>query len=273
MAKAAGCLIVLVFLAVLIGVISNAGHRDPPAPNAQAVPASPPPLAQNIAAPIATEPAKPAPEPAPTHPTDLVVSDAGAVEALYSQNEVKADAEMEGKLFAVRGVVRQVGKDILGNPYVTLTSGSGVLGVVCQFESADEGALGALHAGQQLTIAGTGAGKALGPVMKECWIYDSEGIQQAAEEKQAAEIAAARRAEKEATDRRAVEHAAKIDAAKWHVWRAAEGGFSVDAKFVSLSFGDITLEKRDGSRIKVKKEILSPADREWIEKRGWESAK
>jgi hypothetical protein len=108
-------------------------------------------------------------------------------------------------------------------------------------------------------------------------VYDDEALFQKLEtEKTSAEAARLNDAQKESAAeaaRRAKAAKEKIEAAKWHVWTTADGAHTTDAKFVSMTFGEITLEKRDGSRIKVKKEILSPGDREWVEKRGWETAK
>jgi TM2 domain-containing membrane protein YozV len=63
-----------------------------------------------------------------------------------------------------------------------------------------------------------------------------------------------------------------IDEAKWRTWRAKEGGFSVDAKFIRFGAGMVTLEKRDGKVISVDIEILSPDDGDFIRKQKWMQA-
>lgn len=108
----------------------------------------------------------------PIRPRNLSVLDAVDLIAIYDQNEVAADAECDGKLFAVNGVIRQIGKDILGDPYVALSGPkSGIFGVQCMFSDADSPALAKLLPGQKIKIAGVGGGKLGNVLMRECWIY------------------------------------------------------------------------------------------------------
>jgi hypothetical protein len=70
---------------------------------------------------------------------------------------------------------------------------------------------------------------------------------------------------------KAVEEARErqLEEAKWRVWTAREGGFSVDAKFLSLIGGKAKLEKRDGKVITVDLGILIEDDAAFIREKRW----
>lgn len=79
----------------------------------------------------------------------------------YEANEVEADNEYKGKVLAVTGVVGDIGKDIVDQAYVLLTSGDalGMFGVQCFFNESEEQNFGSLRTAQQLTIKGRCDGK------------------------------------------------------------------------------------------------------------------
>jgi hypothetical protein len=82
------------------------------------------------------------------------------------------------------------------------------------------------------------------------------------------EIAALKAKRKAEAAQRAAEEAKKqaaSEAAKWRTWTTADGKFKVEAKFVTLAAGKLTLEKRGGARVSVKLDVLCPADHEFIE--------
>jgi hypothetical protein len=62
---------------------------------------------------------------------------------------------------------------------------------------------------------------------------------------------------------------AKIDAAKWRTWTAANEKYTLEAKFVSAAMGKMTLEKKDGSTIELKLDQLCSDDQDFIRKRKW----
>jgi beta-lactamase regulating signal transducer with metallopeptidase domain len=62
-----------------------------------------------------------------------------------------------------------------------------------------------------------------------------------------------------------------VDAAL-HTWRAAAGGYTVQAAFVELSGGKVTLKKADGRTVKVPLEKLSKADQDYAKQQA-EAAK
>jgi len=87
--------------------------------------------------------------------------------ANYQDNEVAADATFSGRLLKVRGEVTEIGKDILGTPYVSLDTETDSIGTVqCMFPS-DEG-LPQLRKGQLVDIEGTCLGLLMNVIVREC---------------------------------------------------------------------------------------------------------
>lgn len=89
----------------------------------------------------------------------------------YAANEVAADGKYKGKIIEVTGIVDSVGKDVLDNPYVSLSGGRGnFMGVQCYFAKHDLGSLSKLAKGQRVTLKCRGAGKTVSPSLKSCSI-------------------------------------------------------------------------------------------------------
>ena len=97
--------------------------------------------------------------------TPIVVS-ASKLSTDYQSNEVSADAKYKGNLVEVTGTVYNVGKDIMGNPYVDLQSSEyDPLGVQCMFSQSDEAALGSISKGQEIALEGTVSGEVITDVV------------------------------------------------------------------------------------------------------------
>lgn len=54
--------------------------------------------------------------------------------------------------------------------------------------------------------------------------------------------------------------------ARFRTWHAAEGGFTVEAEYVKVTAGQVTLRNRDGTEITLPMDRLSQADQAWIKK-------
>jgi hypothetical protein len=80
-----------------------------------------------------------------------------------------------------------------------------------------------------------------------------------AESGDAADTSAKERSSSEAAEEKPAESAA----ATMRTWRAATGAFEVQATFVELKSGKVTLKKANGRTIKVPLEKLSKADQEY----------
>jgi hypothetical protein len=115
-------------------------------------------------------PATPSPPPpesvANSTPTDTLSAD--DLYSQYNANEVAADAKYKGKVVDVYGVIRDIGKDILGSPYVVL-GGQGFLdGVQCTFPRADDSPVAHVTKGQFVSIRGRVSGKMGNVLVNEC---------------------------------------------------------------------------------------------------------
>jgi hypothetical protein len=90
--------------------------------------------------------------------------------AQYEANEVEADNKYKGKVLAVTGVAGDIGKDIMDEAYVLLSSGDalGMFGVQCFFSESEEQNFSNLRTGQQLTIKGRCDGKFGNVFLKDC---------------------------------------------------------------------------------------------------------
>ncbi len=89
--------------------------------------------------------------------------------------------------------------------------------------------------------------------------------------KQEARLAAEKaRQDAEMAKQAAIQAAKKrIEDAKRRTWTSADGRFTVDAKFVGVISGVVSLEKDDGQRINVNQDRLSQADQDFIRNRKW----
>jgi hypothetical protein len=89
--------------------------------------------------------------------------------------------------------------------------------------------------------------------------------QEAAAEEARAEAAAleAERLEQQRAEEAEAARLAAIEEAKYRRWAA--GNYSMEAKFISYGVGKVTLQRRDGKRIKVEVSKLSEEDQQYIE--------
>ena len=252
------------------------GEEDsPPADGAVKQQESPSPPAAATAAP----PAKAVPK--DSHPTDLGVADAAAVFAAYEANEVKADSGMKNRLFAVKGKVTKIGKDILNTPYVALSAEKqfSIFSVQCFFTKADEAALANLQQGQTVVIAGKCGGKMGNVLMQDCWFYDENAAEREKERQQAVvqrmlddeqrKQNEERRKRNEERKEEEAKRAAKLEEAKWRTWTSADGTRHIEGKFLKAIEGTVHLEKRDGTIVKLQREKLSDDDWKWVKNKGW----
>ena len=62
---------------------------------------------------------------------------------------------------------------------------------------------------------------------------------------------------------------AAIDAARWRTWTTIDGKYKVEGKFVKFGGGTLTLEKKDGTTVDVKLEVLCDEDQDFVKQRKW----
>jgi hypothetical protein len=96
---------------------------------------------------------------------------AGNLIANYTQNEVSADENFKGKHFYVVGYIDDIGKDLLDDIYVTLSTGDDFRRVQCFID--DKVAVAQLQKGQKITIYGQCDGLMMNVLMKNCELVDN----------------------------------------------------------------------------------------------------
>lgn len=85
----------------------------------------------------------------------------------YNENEVSADEQYKGKSIAVTGVIEEIGKDILDEPYIIL-SGQGFLSDIQCYVPKELATK--TNKGERITLVGICDGRVLGAnvIMKKC---------------------------------------------------------------------------------------------------------
>lgn len=153
--KKGGCLKIfvialLLILALLVFSIAMGGSSDSPANDSSDADA------QNSTA------ATPEPEYIEVTAKDLL--------AAYDENTVSADNTYKDQLLKVTGTVGTIGKDIMDDAYVTLTSDEpySLISVQCYFSKDNLDAIASLKEGDTVTITGKCDGESLNVLLKQC---------------------------------------------------------------------------------------------------------
>lgn len=92
----------------------------------------------------------------------------------YEDNTVAADQIYKDKNVRITGIIDDIGKDILDDPYVTFEgTQTSFFGVQCMFGRGNEGSLVSLSKGQELTVTGKVSGELIGNVLvKGCKVVE-----------------------------------------------------------------------------------------------------
>lgn len=138
----------------------------------QSAVAGPPPAVAATATALAAE--IPPPPTAATLPRGTPPPSITAKElyTAFQDNEIAADQKFVDKLYAIKGTVRDVGKDVVGTPYVALLAEDDAFGCVqCMFDST--GGLAVLSEGDSVVIIGRVSGLMMNVIVRECEIADS----------------------------------------------------------------------------------------------------
>lgn len=89
--------------------------------------------------------------------------------AAYEENEISADQRYTGKVVLIDGPIKDIGKDILGSPYLTLAAGEdSPWSVQAMFGKAAESRLAGLRKGQKVTVKCRVDGKMANVILKDC---------------------------------------------------------------------------------------------------------
>lgn len=116
---------------------------------------------------VSDTPAK-TPEPA----EEVIKVTASKMIADYKANEISADATYKGKLVAVSGSVGSIAKDIMDNPYITITNDAtySFESVQCVFSKSQEAELAGISKNQAIILQGRVSGKLGNVIVRECSI-------------------------------------------------------------------------------------------------------
>ncbi len=86
----------------------------------------------------------------------------------YKSNEVAADSKYKGKIVVVSGVIQDIGKDIIAQPYIVI-GGMGFLdGVQCMFTGSENASVARLYKGQSVKVKGEVVGKMGNVLLNRC---------------------------------------------------------------------------------------------------------
>ncbi len=97
----------------------------------------------------------------PREPVDFTAEE---IAGLFDENSVRAEQNWKGSAVRITGKVRDVGKELLGRPYVILDGGRGRR-VQCVLNKADESFVARLTKGGTVTLTGICSSLTLGTVM------------------------------------------------------------------------------------------------------------
>jgi len=85
----------------------------------------------------------------------------------YESNQVAADQKYKGKVIVVTGSIKDIGKDLMDQPYIKIGR-SAVLGVDCTFVKKDSSPIANLQKGQTVSVKGRVEGKIINVKITEC---------------------------------------------------------------------------------------------------------
>lgn len=93
----------------------------------------------------------------------------GDIAAAYRSNEIAADLEWKGVTVASSGVVVELSKSFLDEPFVTFRSNG--VDVLCNFRENQVASLARFRPGDTLRFTGEVAGLTLGSlIIRDCWL-------------------------------------------------------------------------------------------------------
>ena len=84
----------------------------------------------------------------------------------YSNNEIAADEKYKGKIIQVSGIIRDIGKDLMDDAYITLIGDDFFGDIQCFFPNKSD--LIYVKKGQRVTVVGYCDGLFLNVLLKNC---------------------------------------------------------------------------------------------------------
>lgn len=104
--------------------------------------------------------------PTPSNEPPIILSSKDLI-AAYENNEVNADSIYKNKRVQISGVVSEIGKDLLDDPYITIapTRGLNAREIQCEI---DEKSAASLKKGQKVTVIGLVTGLVMNVQLEDC---------------------------------------------------------------------------------------------------------
>ena len=84
----------------------------------------------------------------------------------YNANEIAADEKYKGKIIEVTGVIRDIGNDIMDNPYITLVGDEYFGDIQCYFN--EKSVVAKLSKGKRITVIGSCSGLMMNVQINNC---------------------------------------------------------------------------------------------------------
>ncbi len=88
----------------------------------------------------------------------------------YDSNEIAADEKYEGEEILVTGTIKEIGKDILDDMYVSLKTDNIIGSVQCMLADGETSKAAKLSAGQTITMRGENPDFLINVILRECVI-------------------------------------------------------------------------------------------------------
>ena len=96
----------------------------------------------------------------------------------YAANEIRADNRYKGKVVEVRGVVKDISKDLLGGIFILVAQQTGAdylpRSVQCYFPASANKSIADLYVGQRVAVEGRVTGLLLHVQMKSCRLVSTK---------------------------------------------------------------------------------------------------
>lgn len=88
----------------------------------------------------------------------------------YETNAVAADLKYKNKQLQVSGTLTEISTDLSGNPTITFGMTAATFGIIATFDKSKAVDIALLKKGQRITVNGTGEGKLINVMLKNCSI-------------------------------------------------------------------------------------------------------
>lgn len=90
--------------------------------------------------------------------------------AEYEANEIQADEKYKNQILEVSGVISNIWKDLMDNPYIALKTNNVILSVQCMLDDSEKSKAAKLKKDSSLTVTGKNSWKLGNVMLRDCKI-------------------------------------------------------------------------------------------------------